>query len=129
MNDYARFAQMLLNGGMLDGKRYLEPENRSLHDVGSHCRRDHPGPYYLPGPGYGFGLGFAVRRENGVAPYAGYGWRLQLGRRRRHLFLGRPEGGHVRRLHDAVAEQRVQYRLVLRNMVYAAIEKPARTAD
>jgi len=23
------------------------------------------GPYYLPGPGYGFGLGFAVRRDLG----------------------------------------------------------------
>ncbi len=28
--DYARFAQMLLNGGELDGKRYLKPETVSL---------------------------------------------------------------------------------------------------
>ena len=30
-----------------------------------------PGPYYLPGPGFGFGLGFAVRTEAGVSPIEG----------------------------------------------------------
>ncbi len=30
-----------------------------------------PGPYYLPGPGFGFGLGFAVRTEAGVSPAEG----------------------------------------------------------
>jgi hypothetical protein len=30
-----------------------------------------PGPYYLPGPGYGFGLGFAARRDAGGSPFAG----------------------------------------------------------
>ena len=37
-----------------------------------------PGPLYLPGPGYGFGLGFAVRKEAGVATSQGspgdYNW-------------------------------------------------------
>ena len=28
--DFARFAQMLLNGGQLDGRRYLKPETISL---------------------------------------------------------------------------------------------------
>ncbi len=51
--NYARFMQMLLNGGSLDGKRYLSP--RTLVFMTS----DHsnagvgivPGPLYLPGPG------------------------------------------------------------------------------
>jgi CubicO group peptidase (beta-lactamase class C family) len=101
--DYARFAQMLLNGGMLDGKRYLSPKTvaymASDHTAGVIT----PGPYYLPGAGYGFGLGFAVRRENGVAPFAGtagdYYWGRAGG-----TSSGRPEGGYVRRPHDAVAE-------------------------
>ena len=63
-----------------------------------------PGPYYLPGAGFGFGLGFAVRKDAGVSPVRRLGRRVQLGRRRRHLLLGRPEGEHVRRLHDAVAQ-------------------------
>ena len=61
--DYARFAQMLLNGGTLDGKRYLKPETVAL------MTSDHIGPatkiardyFYFPGADSGFGLGFAVR--------------------------------------------------------------------
>ena len=33
IGDYARFAQMLLNGGTLDGKRYLKPETIALMSV------------------------------------------------------------------------------------------------
>jgi CubicO group peptidase (beta-lactamase class C family) len=68
--DYARFCQMLLNGGTLDGTRVIGA--RTLRFMAS----DHldPGlpadPALLP-PGYGFGLGFAVRRDDGFAPFAG----------------------------------------------------------
>jgi CubicO group peptidase (beta-lactamase class C family) len=61
--DYARFAQMLLNGGTLDGKHYLKPETVALmtsDHIGPETRiaRDH---FYFPGDDSGFGLGFAVR--------------------------------------------------------------------
>jgi CubicO group peptidase (beta-lactamase class C family) len=63
IGDYARFAQMLLNGGTLDGHRYLKPETVAL------MTSDHIGPetkiarddFYFPGADSGFGLGFAVR--------------------------------------------------------------------
>ena len=63
IGDYARFAQMLLNGGTLDGRRYLKPETVAL------MTSDHIGPethiahdyFYFPGTDSGFGLGFAVR--------------------------------------------------------------------
>jgi CubicO group peptidase (beta-lactamase class C family) len=63
--DYARFLQMLLNGGTLDGRRYLKRETVALMTT------DHIGPdsgvgrdyYYFPGPGSGFGYGFAVRTK------------------------------------------------------------------
>jgi CubicO group peptidase (beta-lactamase class C family) len=63
IEDYARFAQMLLNGGTLDGRRYLRPETIAL------MTSDHIGPetkvgrdsFYFPGETSGFGLGFAVR--------------------------------------------------------------------
>ncbi len=63
IDDYARFAQMLLNGGMLDGRRYLRPETIALmtkDHIGRETgiARDHA---YYPGPTSGFGLGFAVR--------------------------------------------------------------------
>ncbi len=61
IGDYARFVQMLLNGGTFDGRRYLKAET-----VAS-MTRDHLGreiahdDFYHPGPDSGFGLGFAVR--------------------------------------------------------------------
>jgi CubicO group peptidase (beta-lactamase class C family) len=49
--DYARFLQMLLNGGELDGVRLLSPKTVELMTV------NHIGSLY-PTPGRGFGLGF-----------------------------------------------------------------------
>jgi CubicO group peptidase (beta-lactamase class C family) len=77
--DYARFAQMLLNGGILDGRRYLKPETVVLmtsDDVGPETKiaRDH---YYFPGATSGFGLGFAVRTQvpaNTSWPLGEYRW-------------------------------------------------------
>jgi CubicO group peptidase (beta-lactamase class C family) len=62
--DYARFLQMLANGGSLEGKRLL------ARTTVRHMTSDHLGDIKvamptLP-PGYGFGLGFAVRRADGL---------------------------------------------------------------
>jgi CubicO group peptidase (beta-lactamase class C family) len=67
--DYARFAQMILNGGELDGRRYLSREAFAAMTTdhigpGSGVGRDY---FYYPGDGFGFGLGFAVRVEPGIA--------------------------------------------------------------
>jgi CubicO group peptidase (beta-lactamase class C family) len=67
--DLARFSQMLLNGGELDGKRYLSPkafENMTSDHIGpdSGVGRDY---FYFPGDGFGFGLGFGVRTDPGNA--------------------------------------------------------------
>jgi CubicO group peptidase (beta-lactamase class C family) len=68
--DYARFAQMLLNGGQLDGNRLLSPTTVA------YMASDHLGPMKIVplggvGTGYGFGLGFAVRKEVGIAGVSG----------------------------------------------------------
>jgi len=57
--DYARFLQMLLNGGELNGARLLSPTSVDLMTV------DHLGDLYQA-PGMGFGLGFAVRLDVGA---------------------------------------------------------------
>ncbi|WFU28085.1 serine hydrolase [Bradyrhizobium sp. CB1717] len=69
MADYKRFAQMLLNGGSLDGKTILKPETFKLmvtDQIGpkSGVDRDY---FYFPGDGFGFGLGLAVRTDPGNA--------------------------------------------------------------
>ncbi len=69
ISDYARFSQLLLNGGKLGGKRYLRPETYRL------MTSDHIGPgsgvdrdyFYFPGDGFGFGYGLAVRTDPGNA--------------------------------------------------------------
>jgi CubicO group peptidase (beta-lactamase class C family) len=77
--DYARFAQMLLNGGTLDGRRYLKPETVVLMTsdlIGPETKiaRDR---FYFPSGDSGFGLGFAVRTArlpNALLPPGEYRW-------------------------------------------------------
>jgi CubicO group peptidase (beta-lactamase class C family) len=67
--DMARYGQMLLNGGVLDGKSYLSPKTFAAMTT------DHIGPgsgvernyFYYPGDGFGFGYGFGVRTDPGNA--------------------------------------------------------------
>jgi CubicO group peptidase (beta-lactamase class C family) len=67
--DFARYAQMLLNGGTLDGKTYLSPATFAAMTT------DHIGPgsgvarnyFYYPGDGFGFGYGFGIRTDPGNA--------------------------------------------------------------
>ncbi|MGA7810690.1 serine hydrolase domain-containing protein [Bradyrhizobium sp.] len=68
IDDFARYGQMLLNGGSLDGRTYLSPAAFAAMTT------DHIGPgtgvarnvYYYPGDGFGYGYGFAIRTDPGV---------------------------------------------------------------
>jgi CubicO group peptidase (beta-lactamase class C family) len=69
ITDYARFAQMILNGGEIDGKRYLSAvafKNMTSDHIGpdSGVGRDY---FYFPGDGFGYGYGIAVRTDPGKA--------------------------------------------------------------
>ena len=72
--DYARFAQTLLNGGVLDGARIIGRKTIELVTM------NHTGEFniYPEGPGYGYGLGVSVRLSLSAAPLLGspgaYGW-------------------------------------------------------
>jgi CubicO group peptidase (beta-lactamase class C family) len=69
MSDFAKFSQMVLDGGKFEGKQYLSPKSFEL------MTSDHVGPgsgvardyFYFPGDGFGFGLGFGVRTDPGNA--------------------------------------------------------------
>jgi CubicO group peptidase (beta-lactamase class C family) len=78
--DYARFCQMLLNGGELDGARILSPKTIALmtsDQLPASTERHTPvamslgafGP--VPEMGTSFGLGFAVRVDPGRNPLPG----------------------------------------------------------
>ncbi|GAC1496873.1 MAG: serine hydrolase domain-containing protein [Bradyrhizobium sp.] len=67
--DFARYGQMLLKGGSLDGRIYLKPKTFAAMTT------DHIGPgsgvarnyFYYPGDGFGFGYGFGIRTDPGNA--------------------------------------------------------------
>jgi CubicO group peptidase (beta-lactamase class C family) len=66
MADYYRFAQMFANGGELDGKRLLSRKTVE-YMISNHTIGMAGSPTSSTGPGYGFGLGFAVRLQDGFA--------------------------------------------------------------
>lgn len=69
IRDYHRFAQMLLNGGEIDGVRLLSPRSVELMTT------DHTGGAGDGDDGYGFGVGVRARLKDGGPGSAGsYGW-------------------------------------------------------
>lgn len=83
--DYARFLQMLANGGSLDGAQILGPRTVGLMIA------DHADTLFSRN-GLGFGLGFELLEEPGRAGRYGPSRPVRLGRRVRHQLLGGPEG-------------------------------------
>ncbi|MGC4085274.1 MAG: serine hydrolase domain-containing protein [Vicinamibacterales bacterium] len=77
--DYSRFAQMLLNGGELDGVRLLSPKTVQLMTL-SHTLDLHLPDAATPvlGAGAEWGLGFKITSDVGAAQIRGsvgmYGW-------------------------------------------------------
>jgi CubicO group peptidase (beta-lactamase class C family) len=123
--DYARFLMMLRNGGTLDGKRYLSPKTIA-YMISNHIAAGSsvvPGPYYLPGAGFGFGLGFAVRTEAGVSPQNGsvgeYNWSGAGGT----TFWVDPKEDLFVVFMMQSPSQRTRYRTMLHNVIYGAFER------
>jgi CubicO group peptidase (beta-lactamase class C family) len=119
--DYARFLQMLQNDGALDGHRILSPATVAFM-TSDHLGQIGSGPTaYLPGPGYGFGLGFAVRRQEGVAAADGspgdYYWAGAAGT----AFWNDPKQHLSVVFMMQAPSQLAHYQALLRNMIYAAL--------
>jgi CubicO group peptidase (beta-lactamase class C family) len=119
--DYARFAQMLLNGGALDGNRIIGRKTLQLMAC------DHLGPEVaingtLVPPGHSFGLGFAVRTHQGMAPFAGsvgqFFWSGMAGT----FFWIDPSEDLIAVFMSQGPGQREYFRSLVRTAVYAALE-------
>ena len=119
--DYARFCQMLLNGGTLDGARLIGRTTLAFmasNHLGAHVKVD---SHLLP-PGHGFGLGFAVRTDAGLAPYAGsvgqFFWSGVAGT----FFWIDPKEEMFAIFLSQGPGQREYFRTLVRSLVYAAVE-------
>ena len=119
--DYARFSQMLLNGGALDGNRIVGRKTLQLmasDHLGPNVKVDSP----LMPAGHGFGLGFAVRTHQGMAPFPGslgqFFWSGMAGT----FFWIDPAEDMFAVLMMQGPGQREYIRSMVRNLVYAAVE-------
>jgi len=125
IGDYARFTQMVLNGGTLDGKRYLSPKTIA-YMTSNHIAPSSaivPGPYYLPGPGVGFGLGFAVRTDAGVSPFEGSVGDLSWGGAGGTAFWIDPKESMTVVFMAPMVAPRARVWRTLRNLVYGALDR------
>lgn len=120
-SDYARFLQMLLNGGSLDGKRFLAPRTVQLMTSEHAGASSGIAPSMLANTGYGFGLGFAVRRSTGEAPVPAdpgeYNWSGAGGT----TMWVNPKADLLVVFMVQTTKQNLRYRSLLRNMIYAAV--------
>ncbi|HEV2098347.1 MAG TPA: serine hydrolase domain-containing protein [Stellaceae bacterium] len=132
--DYLRFCQMLLNGGELDGTRLLAP-NTIRHMASDHLP---PGCDYgetarprfgalapVPEMGYGFGLGFAVRVASGMSPVPGSVGEFFWGGVTGTYFWIDPAEDMIAIFMSQAPDRRLYYRYLSRQLVYAAITRPA----
>ncbi len=122
--DYLRFTQMLLNNGALGSTRVLGRKTVEL------MRADHLAPEIknritTMDPacnGYGFGLGFAVRKGAGVAAQLGsagdYYWSGVYGT---YFWIDPAEDLSVVFMAAAPGQMRLRYRQLLRGLVLQAI--------
>ena len=121
--DYARFLQFMLNKGELDGVRLLGSRTVAFMTA------DHLGDIPVNGgasrallpPGHGFGLGFAVRKDLGVASVPGsvgmYFWGGMAGT----TFFVDPAEDMFACLMLQAPNQREYYRMLFRDLVYATL--------
>ncbi|QOZ26611.1 serine hydrolase [Bradyrhizobium sp. CCBAU 51753] len=119
--DYARFAQMLRGGGTLDGTRIIGRKTLQLM-ASDHLGVDVRIQGTLVPPGHSFGLGFAVRTQQGMASFSGsvgqFFWSGMAGT----FFWIDPSEDLIAVFMMQGPGQREYFRSLVRNGVYAAVE-------
>jgi CubicO group peptidase (beta-lactamase class C family) len=116
--DYARFLQMMLNGGALDDVRLLS--RKTIEFMTADHLGSITGPADLLPPGYGFGLGFAVRLNTGIARVPGSVGQYFWGGLAGTIFWADPAEQLFAILLTQAPGQREYYRMLFCDMVYAA---------
>jgi CubicO group peptidase (beta-lactamase class C family) len=127
ISDFARYGQMLLNGGMLDGKTFLSPAAFAAMTT------DHIGPgsgvernyFYYPGDGFGFGYGFGIRTDpgNAVPPPPGSLGEIKWdGATGVYIVVDRAQDMFFVLMENAPSE-RMRIEVDLKKIIYDAFEK------
>ena len=127
IHDFARYGQMLLDGGTLDGKTYLGRKTFAAMTT------DHIGPgsgvarnyFYYPGDGFGFGYGFGVRTDpgNAVPPPPGSLGEIKWdGATGVYIVVDRAQDMFFVLMENSPSE-RMHVQVTLKKIIYDAFEK------
>ncbi|HEX2113962.1 MAG TPA: serine hydrolase domain-containing protein [Alphaproteobacteria bacterium] len=118
--DYLKFLQMIANGGEYQGRRYLSKKTVEFmlqdHIVGMGGTTA-----ASTGPGYGFGLGFAVRLHDGFGWTPGSKGDAMWGGAYGTSFTIDPKEQLVAIQLTQGATPRLQSRMLFKNLIYAAM--------
>lgn len=119
--DYARFCQMLLNGGHIDGNRIIGRKTLELMTA-NHLSPDVKIATPILQSGHGFGLGFAVRTSIGEASVPGsvgqFFWSGVAGT----FFWVDPKEEMFAVFMSQGPGQREYFRTLVRSLVYASLD-------
>jgi CubicO group peptidase (beta-lactamase class C family) len=117
--DCVRFAAMLLAGGGLGSVRLLG--RKTVEFMTADHLGSIPGVEIMTGPGYGFGLGFAVRLADGLAASPGSAGQYYWGGIAGTVFWVDPREQLVAVLLTQAPGRREYNRALFRNLVYASL--------
>ena len=118
--DYFRFAQMMLNKGQLNGVRILSRETVE-YMMSDHIAGLQGSPYPTTGPGYGFGLGFGVRLQEGVSWVPGSTGDAMWAGAGGTVFTIDPREKIVAVFMTAAPSTRLHSRFLFKNLLYGAL--------
>ena len=120
--DFTRFAQMLLNGGELEGKRLLKPETVAF------ITSDQLGPLggrddilYFPGRGFGVGFDIYARVDTKTANFPANIGEFYKGGAAGTVYFVDPKEKLVAVFMMSAPDLRVYYRNLIERMTYQAI--------
>jgi CubicO group peptidase (beta-lactamase class C family) len=122
--DYARFAQMLLNGGELYGVRLLGPRTVALmttDHLGLRGNRDDAQYVTIPGRGYGVGFDVFVRVEAGRAYAPGNVGEFSKDGIAGTIYWVDPKEDLMAVFMVSSPTNRLYYRFLIKDLIYQAI--------
>ncbi len=123
-SDYLRFANMLLNGGQLDGTRIVSPLTIKRMTTNALSPNMLPLGIGIERYGYGFGLGFRVMLDlgqaNGYSSVGEYGW---SGAANTHVVIDPRQELITLMMTQIWSAEPYRPRSIFPNLVYQAIEE------
>lgn len=118
--DWLKFAEMIGHGGLGNGQRILSPATVRFM-LSDHTLGMAGTTFASTGPGYGMGLGFAVRRQDGMGFTAGSTGDAMWAGAWGTSFTIDPETGVVGLLMSNGPSTRVHSRMLFKNLLYGAL--------